>query len=63
MVIEKSIKMTLEDAEVNALKTLKETYIQCGITEQYDCDVCPLLYRDVCLGKYAERIMNERSLK
>jgi cobalamin biosynthesis protein CobT len=38
MNIETTIKMTLEDSEINALNTLKETYMQCRITEQFSCD-------------------------
>lgn len=63
MIVETTVKMTLEDSEINALKTLKETYIQCAITEQFSCDDCPLLLKDMCIAKYADEIVNRRGLK
>lgn len=30
MIVETTVKMTLEDSEINALKTLKETYTMCN---------------------------------
>jgi hypothetical protein len=63
MFIETTVKMTLEDSEINALKTLKETYIQCVTTEQFSCNDCPLLDGDMCIAKHADNIVRIRGLK
>ena len=57
MEIIQTTKITLEDAEIAALQTLKDAYIQCTTMDCNDCDVCPLYTDDSCIGMYADQVL------
>ena len=57
MEIIQTTKITLEDAEISALRTLKEAYIQCTTMDCNDCDVCPLYTGEGCIGMFADHVL------
>jgi len=50
--------ITLEKAEVSALQTLKAAYMQCVCDDCFSCEKCPLYVDDICIGKFAERALD-----
>lgn len=60
MEIIQTTKIILEDAEINALQTLKESYLQCLANECLDCDVCPLYVEGGCIGSFADTVLENQ---
>lgn len=55
--------IALEENEINALRTLRDSYYQCIIDDRIECVECPLYVNDICVGKFAERVLDERQLR
>lgn len=59
MEITKVTTIKLEDAEIAALQTIKDAYINCVVADCFDCEECPLYIVDGgCIGMLADKVLD-----
>lgn len=63
MEITKVTTISLEEAEIKALQTLKRAHDDCICNDCFECEECPLYYNTNCVGQYAAGILDRRDLK
>ena len=59
MDINQTTTIKLEESEINALKTIKDAYIQCVTNDCFSCDDCPLYIEnnEICIGMCADKAL------